>query len=53
MKRSMPYFEWAQGIQIGEDLDLMEEQRLTITNINLETEGQDESNIMKPQLEQI
>ena len=53
MNKGMPCFEWAPGMQIGEDPVEMEEQRLTIASGNLEIEGQDETAILQPQLEQI
>ena len=51
MNRGMPCFEWAPGVQIGEDPNTMEEQSLTIAIDNLEMGEQDKAAIVQPQLE--
>ena len=52
--RCMPCFEWASGAEIGDDPDTDDERRLTIANVPLEIEGQDEMLVdMQPQLGQL
>ena len=56
MNQGMPDFEWTPGVQIGDDQNTIEEQRLTIADGNLgveEMEAQEEAEVAQPQLEQL